>query len=726
MLLKINPPFTIKPIACVLNIAYRLMLASSLFTLNQLANAEESNIEIDEISVTSVRKSDTRPVKGYQAKKSNASTKTDTDLINVPQAITVITQDVLKDQSVQSISEAVRYVPGVTASQGEGNRDALVFRGNSTTSDLFIDGLRDDIQTYRDLYNTDRLEILKGPNGMIFGRGGAGGVINRVTKKAGWDTVKELGITYGNYNQKRVTGDFGKGLTDELAFRVNAVYEDVDSYRNGVNLERYGVTPTFTISPSEKTNIYLSTEYFKDKRITDRGVPSVNSVGNSSVKNRPFKISDYDQFYGNADLSPTETVTVAFNAIIEHTFENGIKLKNSTRFADYDKFYQNIYASSPVNNAGNVSLAAYRDETDRVNLINQTDLTIPFNTGDLKHNLLLGSEFTNQDTENKRIVPAADLGSVSASNPITTAIFTNVSRNQDSDVSIQAFYVQDQITISPKWQAVIGLRHDRFEIDYQNLVGNTSTNETDTFLSPRAGLIFKPTNNLSLYANYSLSYQPRAGDQLIGLLSVDDASLDPEKFINKEIGAKWDINPNLSFSAAAYILEREKILASDPSGSGDSILLDGQETKGLELSLAGNVTDKWQVIAAYTHQDGEITKQQGAGAGAILKGSDLAETPDHIFSLWNKYEINSTWSVALGVVGRSEMYAAVPKANESTLLPGYTRYDAAIFTKLSEKASLQFNIENLTNKRYALSSHNNNNIMPGAPLTGRATLVYRF
>jgi catecholate siderophore receptor len=707
--------------------AAQLSAAISIACSSQVVAAE--NIMIDNIEVIGQRISDTTRVKGYNAKETSASTKTDTVLINVPQAITVIPQEVLKDQNVQSITEAVRYVPGVTASQGEGNRDALVLRGNRTSSDLFVDGLRDDIQTYRDLYNTDRIEVLKGPNGMIFGRGGAGGVINRVSKKAGWDAVQDFGLTYGSYNQKRVSGDFGQALNDQVAFRINAVYEDSDSFRDGVGLERYGVTPTLTISPSENTNIYLSAEYFKDQRIGDRGIPSVNGAGDSTIKNRPFNLSDDDQFYGNARLSPNETETKAFNAIVEHTFANNVKVKNSTRYADYDKFYQNIYASSGVTNADTVRLSGYRDETDRINILNQTDVIIPFSTGSLKHTLLAGVEFVSQDDDNKRLTAtsgSSQIGFVSVSNPTASVAFTGVNRNQETDISSRAFYVQDQIEFSSQWQAVLGLRHDRFETKYKNLTNSNRVDITDNFVSPRAGLIFKPSGNTSVYANYSLSYLPKAGDQLTGFRSLSDPTFDPEKFINKEIGAKWDISPNLSFTAAAYILERENVVASDPAGTGNNILLNGQETKGLELSLAGNMTDKWSVIAAYTHQDGKITKQQGTGNSAILKGSDLAETPDNTLSLWNKYDINATWSVALGVVSRSEMYAAIPQVGSSTLLPGYTRYDAAIFAKLSDKASLQFNIENLTNKDYAASSHNNNNILPGAPISGRATLNYSF
>jgi catecholate siderophore receptor len=706
--------------------AFGIIVGSTLLTTSKPLLAEEIELTLQEMNVVAERISDTKPVKGYQVKRSSASTKTDTPLINIPQAVTVIPQDVIKDQAILSIADTIRYVPGVTSSQGEGNRDAIVFRGNRTTSDLFIDGLRDDVQIYRDLYNTDRVEVLKGPNGMIFGRGGAGGVLNRVTKKAGWDPVKDIAVTYGAWNQKRIAGDYGISLTDEIAFRVNSVYEDADSYRDGVNLERFGFNPTITIAPDEKTNIYLSTEYFKDKRIGDRGVPSVaNATGENR---RPFRIDDEGQFFGNAALSPNEAETVAFNAIFEHTFANDVKLKNNTRYANYNKFYDNIYADSPVSN-GLLKLSGYRDETDRENFINQTDITIPFKTGDVKHNFLVGAEFVEQDNTNARFTMPS-VNNVPASNPFTTGSFTTLARDQDTKISSRGLYLQDQIELSSQWQFIAGLRRDIFDTDYTNNINNRQVNITDAFWSPRAGLIFKPSNNTSLYSSYSISYVPRAGDQLIDFRGVENNPdlFGPEKFINKEVGFKWDINPNLSFTAAAYILERENSVAPDPNQAGNSVLVDGQETKGLELSLSGEITDKWSVIGAYTFQDGKITKAQGASLTSISieKGAELAETPDHTYSLWNKYQLDETWAVALGVIGRSEMYAAIPQVGNSTILPGYTRYDAAIFAKLSDKATLQFNIENLTNKAYAINAHNNNNIVPGAPISGRATLNYSF
>lgn len=706
---------------------------SATLGMSMAATAAETSEEMTlrEVTVTAPAVSDTEPVKGYNAKKSVAATRTDTALIDTPQSITIVTQELLEDQSVQSMSDAVRYVPGVTASQGEGNRDALNFRGAGvSTGDFYLDGIRDDVQTYRDFYNVDRIEVLKGPNGMIFGRGASGGAINRVSKEAGWSPVRELTLSYGAYDHKRASIDIGDAINEVAAFRLNAVVEDSESYRDGVEVQRHGINPTFTIRPGDRTKIVLGAEYFKDEHIGDRGVPSQTSRTGTTANrgNRPFRIGDYDTFFGNARLSPNETETVAFNAMIEHAFENGLTVRNRTRYADYDKFYQNVYARGPVSLAGTVQFGAYRDETDRENLINQTDLLYTLKLGSVEHKLLAGMELGKQDTDNMRITPAGGenlAGSFSTSTYPNAVSFTNISRNRKSEADITAFYFQDQIVLSPQWEAIIGLRHDKFETDHTNLMTGQKLDTTDNLLSPRAGLIFKPIGNLSLYANYSQTYVPRAGDQLVDL-TFANSSFDPEKFINQEIGAKWDFSPELSVTAAIYKLEREKMAIPDPNNITQTILVDGQETKGFELGISGKITSQWSIFGGYAYQDGEITKQQGTGNSAILKGAELSQTPEHTFALWNRYDFNEMWGAAIGVISRSEMYAAVPTATTSTVLPGYTRYDAAIFAKFNEKLRLQVNLENLTNKEYVLDAHNNNNITPGSPFTGRATLIYDF
>ncbi len=725
-----------KPKIATLKLAIQGALTSVIFMSGNAALAETSEVLLPQVDVSAPRISDTKPVKGYNAKKSSSSTRTETELRDTPQSITVIPQDLIKDQSIQSVSQAVQYVPGVQAAQGEGNRDALIFRGNATTGDFFLDGLRDDVQTYRDFYNTDRLEVLKGPNGMAFGRGGAGGAINRVTKEAGWDPVQELIMSLGAYDHKRISGDYGQALSDEVAVRINAVYEDSGSYRDGVETKRYGFNPTVTIKPTEKTKITLGVEYFKDEHTSDRGVPSVNGPGNSTLNNRPYRIGDTDQFFGNAKLSPNETETHAFNGMIEHAFDNGLTVRNRLRYADYDKFYQNVFARNSVTNAGTVQFGAYRDETDRENLINQTDLMFNAKTGSVEHKLLFGMEFANQKTESRRFQPTVgstnitgSSGTRPASDPfVPSASFAALATNRKSDVNVAAFYVQDQIILSPQWQAIIGLRHDNFDTDFTNLLNNSDINVSDNLLSPRAGLIFKPVEAVSIYTNYSVSYVPRSGDQLTSLTATN-ASFKPEKFINYEVGAKWEVNPNLALTAALYKLERENVLVADPSNpAANSILVDGQETKGIEFGVSGDITDKWSVFGGVAFQKGEITETQASSTAAnvITKGTELAQTPDRTLSLWNKYEINDMWAVALGVVSTSDRYAQLPTVSQSTILPGYTRYDAAIYGKFSEKLRLQVNLENITNKEYALYSHTNNNITPGSPITGRATLIYNF
>jgi catecholate siderophore receptor len=683
-------------------------------------------LNIDKVEVAAKRISDTKPVKGYQAKRSSTATKTDTPLIDVPQSVSVVTQAQISDQSVQSMSDAVRYVPGVTASQGEGNRDALNFRGSGvTTGDFYLDGIRDDVQTYRDFYNTDRLEVLKGPNGMVFGRGASGGAINRVSKEAGWDPVREIKATYGAYNQKRTSIDIGNGINDVAAFRLNAVYEDSDSYRSGVNLKRYGVNPTFTITPSDNTKITIGAEYFKDQHIGDRGIPSIGG----GLNNRPYRLEDYQTFYGNATLSPNETETKALNAMIEHAFNDNLSIRNRTRYASYDKFYQNVYADGAV--ANNLfAVGAYRDTTDRKNFINQTDIVYKINTGRFEHQLLAGMEVGTQKTTNSRLIDGSSeriSSSVSVLSPTYNLpiSLSNTSRNQASEIDIFALYVQDQIKISEQWQAILGVRHDQLKTHYDNIKTNQTIEVSDSLVSPRAGLIFKPLGNLSLYGSYSLSYVPRAGDQLISLTATTK-SLQPEKFINKELGAKYDITPQLSLTAAIYELERKNVAMTDPANTSQNIVIDGQLTKGVEFGISGKMTDRWSMFGGYSYQDATFTKAMTISGLSYTAGATLGQTPSHTFSLWNRYDFNENWGAAIGIVSRSQMYALTPSTTASTILPGYARLDAAFFWKASDKMQLQLNVENLTDKDYVANAHTNNNLTPGAPLTARATLTYHF
>ncbi len=665
---------------------------------------------------------------GYAVDSSRTATKTDTLLRDTPQSVTVVTSEQIEDQAVRSMEDAMRYVPGVGFAQGEGNRDTPIFRGNSSTADFYIDGIRDDVQYFRDVYNIDRIEVHKGPNAMIFGRGGSGGIINRVTKQAGWKNQNELALTVGSWDNLRMTGDFGNAPNDDVAFRVTGLYEDSDSYRNGVFVKRYGVNPTLSIHASDNSTLRFSLEHFKDQRVADRGVSSYFG-GTRANPSRPID-SDPSTFFGNAELSPTWSRVNAFNALIDHHFGENISLRNTTRIADYSKFYQNVYPGAV--SAGNtmVSISAYNNATERTNIFNQTDFTFYFLRGKVKHTLLAGAEFGRQDTENLRetgIFPADSClgtGSNVYCVPLNTPRYngtvtfsTSVSdANNEGVANIAALYLQDQIEFSPHWQAILGLRYDSFKVDLKNRTTGAEFGTDNGLLSPRIGLIYKPSTPISMYASYSIAHQPRSGEQLSSL-NASNESLKPEQFKNREVGIKWDLD-GLALTFAVYQLDRSNVaIAISPT---ETILVDAQRTQGIELGLSGNITDNWSVAGGYAWQDGEITE---ALSSTVPAGSTLAQTPKHSFSLWNKYEFNDSWSVGLGAIYRGDSFAAT---DNTVVLPGYTRFDAAVFFHASENLNFQLNIENLLDTEYFTNAHNNTNITPGSPRGVRLGVNYKF
>ncbi|CAM8323466.1 Fiu Outer membrane receptor for monomeric catechols [Candidatus Methylopumilus universalis] len=698
------------------------ILIGSLLPSISIANTSEKNSPDDKkIELVEIEVKD-NVARTYLKKRISSATKTDTRIRDIPQSISVITEEQIKDQSLLGLTDAIKYSPGVMAGQGEGNRDSVWFRGNQSTSDLFVDGVRDDVQYYRDLYNIDRVEVLMGPNGMIFGRGGVGGVINRVTKEAHWENKNELRMQGGTYDHKRSSIDLNSGINETLAVRINAMIEDSGSFRQGVESEKKAINPTFTFKPSDKTKIVVGMEYFNDKRTNDRGIPSVSN----GLQSRPFSTSR-STFFGNASQSPNEAIVKNGYAIIDHTFDNAMSVKNTTRFSDYDKYYQNVYANSSVQANGTFTIDGYYDNTQRQNFFNQTDLIYNFKTGSVSHKLLTGLEIGLQENQNYRIVNSGTDPTPLASNPFALLTFNSSrSRNTSTDISNQAIYLQDQIYLNEQFQIIAGLRYDKFKTKFNDSVtiANSAT-INDQFISPRVGLVYKPIEPVSLYTNYSLSYLPRTGEQLTSLTS-SIKSFDPEKFTNIEAGIKYDLLQSFSISSSIYRLERSKMAITDPSSPTNTIIVDGQVTKGFELGVAGKLFDSYSMYGGYTYQDAEITKNQGAGDAQITSGTPLGHVPKHTFSLWNKYEMNETWSAALGIVSRSDMFAATPTTSTAVKLSGYARLDAAIYANINKQTKLQLNIENLLDKTYYQSAHNNNNIMYGYPLTARATLTYTF
>ena len=681
------------------------------------ADPPATPIDLDKVEVVGQRY-----LPDYATRKTRSATKTDTPLLDVPQAVSVVTDKLVADQAMTSLSDAFRYMPGVGLAQGEGNRDTPVLRGNSSTADFFVDGIRDDVQYIRDTYNLERVEALKGPNALVFGRGGSGGVVNRVTRQADGQSHRSASLQVGSGDRRRGTLDYGDGIGDGGAgFRVNAVYEDSASFRDGYSVERYGINPTFGFEIAPGTRVDLSYEHFHDERVADRGVPSLDG--------RPVD-TDLSTFFGNPDESPVEATVNAFDAVLTHAFGEHLQLRNHFRYADYDKFYQNVFPGAVDAATQTVAISAYNNTTARRNLFNQTDLVWETTTGAIRHTVLAGAEFGRQVTDNQRMTgyfgaPGSTTTSIRVplASPTTSEIPLFRPSASDADnhgvAKVAAVYLQDQVEFSPQWQAILGLRYDDFRVDLRNNRTGATVSSEDGLLSPRAGLVYKPLDRVSLYASYSMAYQPRAGEQLASL-TASNAALDPETFRNREIGAKWDIRPDLQASLAVYRLDRGNVAVTDPADATRMILVDGQSTEGVELGIAGRITESWQVMGGYAYQDGEITTTQSATAVA---GNRLAQLPRHSASLWNRYDVNTAFGVGLGIIHRGAIYANV---DNLVTLPAFTRFDGAVYWTLNPSVQLQLNIENLGNKRYFASAHSNNNLSPGTPRSAWLTMNVHF
>ncbi len=655
---------------------------------------------------------------GYVAANSVTATKTDTPLLDVPQTINVVTREQLDDQAHHSLTDVLRYVPGTTIGQGEGNRDQITLRGQNTTADFFIDGVRDDVQYYRGLYNIERVEILKGPYALIFGRGGGGGIINRVQKSPDSGEVFYAGqASVNSFGAYDFSADLNAPLSENAAVRVNAVYESLESHRDFVNGERYAWNPYLAVALSPDWKLGLSYEYINDDRVTDRGAPSIATV--AGQPNRP--ISGYrDQFFGVPGVNRTSLEAHIAKLRLDGKLADNLAFTGTMLYGDYDKIYINVFPNGAATaQNGTVALSSYSDPTTRENFIAQGNLIWDVATGSVAHKILVGVEYGDQQSANSRINGTLSSSTFNLATRVFPTVRFNVpNRNTISEVQFFSAYVQDQISISESFDIVAGLRYDSFDINGIDLfpVVDRPFARKDDKVSPRIGLIFKPQENVSIYSSYSQSFLPRSGDQFL-TLSTTQQNLAPEKFTNYEIGAKWDIRPDLNVTLAVFQLERTNATTPNPANPLATINIGKTRTKGAELSVAGRITPQWQIHGGYSYQDAAL-----AGNGFVR----LGQVPKHQASLWNRYDFTGAFGAGIGIIHQSSQFAAIRTTATTTRLPSFTRVDAALYYDVSEAVQLQVNVENLFDTAYFSDAHNNNNISTGAPINGRFTVRAKF
>lgn len=689
--------------ALVLAVAAAPATAAPALTAESAAPAPTAPVELALLDQSEMRETIVVTARIRETETLSA-TRTDTPLRDVPQAISVIDSWDIESRALRSIGDLLRFVPGAQAAQGEGNRDQIVLRGNQTTADFFIDGLRDDVQYYRDFYNIERVEVLKGPNAMIFGRGGGGGVVNRVVKFATPDRHLTAAAETGTHEEARVTADVGGEVAQGVSARLNALYENSGSYRDFVDLERWGLNPTLSID-GDRTRFHLGYEHFEDRRTADRGVPSQNG--------RPF-LTSRGQFFGNPDLSRSRANVELISADLSHDLSDSLTLHAQALYGDYDKFYENVYAGGPVSPAGTLTIAAYDNATQRKNAIARTDLVW---TGG-GHTLLVGAEIARQESSNARFDGVNQ--TVSAANPVTrTPVLFNIPVSRNTGVAdIAGIYIQDQFEVTPWLQLIGGLRFDSFRLDFTNLRTGAGFVAKDSMVSPRAGVVLKPgSGDVSLYGSYSQSFLPQSGDQF-STLDLTLAALEPEKFENFEAGVKWQPTSRLLVSAAVYRLDRTNTRAAGPT-PGTTVLTGKQRSSGVELEVNGQITKAWRLSGGVALQDAEIRSTTTAAPA----GRKVALVPKRSLSLWSSHDIGEKVNVGLGLVAQSKRFATVSNA---VTLPGYARVDAALSYAPLDWLVLRANIENLFNRRYWATAHNDNNITPGAPTSARVSATVRF
>ena len=645
--------------------------------------------------------------------------KTPVPVLDVPQTVSIITDDDIRKQGFREIGDIIRYTPGVNTSQGEGHRDAVVFRGVRSTADFFQDGNRDDVQYYRSLYNVEQVEVLRGPNALLFGRGGTGGVINRVSKKA------VLGERFGSvdfgldsFGANDLVLEYNVQNGKNSALRLMMHSDSLDNHRDYYDGDRLGINPTLKVKISNRTTLDISYEHADHERYIDRGIPTENG--------EPVKRFKDITFGGSNGENLTTLEADILRATVSTEFSDTSKANLSVVSSEFKKMYKNYYASAYETGATVVTMDGYLDPTERENTIISGNLVNEIVIGSATHTLLFGAEIidttnnnhryntywstTQDDKEIFNISRPMDF-SVNSAGVSTINDFTaDLKSKTRSDIEVISFYFQDQIDLSDNLKLMLGGRYDTFDITVTDIKNSSEQSREDKEFSLRAGIVYKPNPNTSWYYSYSQSFLPRSGEQFKAL-SASNAALDPDVYESSEFGVKVAILDALSFTAAYF--ESEQTIATRDSVSGETNEIIGLQVDGMELEIKGKLNEKMNVVFGYTSMDGKTSS-----------GGEPREIPDNMLSLFTTYEASDKFGWALGLTRQGD--SIIGNNNPDRILPEYTRIDAGAYYQINDDLSIQMNLENLTDKLYFPHAHSSHQASVGEPRNLRLSIRKTF
>lgn len=648
---------------------------------------------------------------GYNAPDASTATKTDTPLRDIPASIQVIPQEVIRDQGAISVRDVVRNVSGVTYGSSFGNRtEGFTVRGFN--AETFLNGFRGEgfSRTQEESANIDRIEILKGPASILYGRVEPSGIINRVTKKPLFDPFYELNFTAGSYSFYRPTLDFAGPLNDEktLAYRLNIAYEDAGSFRDRVQTERFFFAPSFTYQLGKNTTLNLDVSYLRDARPIDRGLVVLSD---NKVPNIPI-----GRYLGDPTRQEKFTQTLAA-LYLDHRFNPNLSLRSLFR-----------YTASTESGPG-ATLQIFGDtEDDRTFELGdsigdqyyetyswQNDLTAKIKTGSIQHTVLLGLELTRQKSFFYGTGRSA--GFIDVFNPnydFTYGEFAPLSTGNDVTETF-GIYLQDQITLLNNLKLLVGGRFDTYHYEStSNDIANAPDN-ADAF-TPRVGIVYQPIQEVSLYTSYSQSFTPSNGR------SISNQPFDPQRGTGYEVGVKTELlNGRLSSTLAYYNTTLKNVLIDDLDNPDYSLQVGEQRSRGVEFDIAGEILLGWKVIASYANTDAKVIEDN-----ILQVGNRLNNVPRNSGSLWTTYTLQTGSLKGLGVgFGAFFVGERAGDLANSFLLPGYTRLDAALYYQ-KDNLRIGLNFKNLSDIRYFEGSQGRNQVIPGAPFIVQGTISYSF
>jgi len=663
-------------------------------------------------------------------------------LVDTPKSVQVIPKTVIQDTAATSLQDVLRNSPGITFGAGEGGQplaDRPFIRGASSANNIFVDGIRDPGGQTREVFNLESVEVVRGADSALGGRGSGGGSINMVTKKAQLGTFAEGTASVGTDQYWRGTVDGNWQFDDTSAFRLNAMGTKGNvAGRSEVGYDKWGIAPSLSFGLGTPTRVTLSYYHLQTHEDPDYGVPLARKIPGNRTSNGLLDI-DREEWYGLYARDFRENKSDIATLDVQHDFNSNLTVRNATRYGQTLNHYI-------VTNPGDGGSPAFdpvtqeywmrRGTKGRWNqatmLSNVTELYGKFTTGTLKHSFDVGVEFTRERNKNDSITtPVTTVGSPCPAvlggldctplyhpNPHDPWEGTTVrTRNSDTTSNTRAIYAFDTIDLNEQWQVNLGGRFDNYRIDGSFLQrGDTALQDGEgswNIWSYQAGIVYKPAPNGSIYLSYATGSTPPTvggGDQ--ESLSAGIGQLDPERSRTIELGTKWEVlDERLSLTGAVFQTDRKNGQIQVGPDTTDLAQAGKTRVRGLELGFSGAVTPRWNVFGGYTYMDSELVKAgfNTTAGGIVGEGGPLPNTPRNSFSLWNTYKVTSKWAVGGGVyyvgkiVGGNQ--GSIGGNGATVELPDYFRFDAMTSYEVSRNLTLQLNVMNLTDKKYYTSTN---------------------